>query len=261
MENIGELLRTARIAKNIKLEEVEKVTKIRSRYLEALENEEWDVIPGNVYLKGFMRIYARYLGLNEELLLDELEKVIKPDQEAKPIPEKIELPGCPKKKIAIFLGCIAILILVASQYIYQHYFVLPDANTKKQSEQQNANNPAPPDLNTNNQANNQQTEPNSETPAPEITDFDLLIKTIRNRCWIQVKSGGKVLYEGTLSAGQSQLFENLTEVAFILGNAPDVEVYINEKYYGPYGLKGEVVNKKFIIENNQVQEVAPKPGL
>lgn len=257
MENIGELLRTARIEKNIKFEDVEKDTKIRRRYLEALENEEWDVIPGNVYLKGFMKTYARYLGLNEELLLDELEKVIKPDHEAKPIPEKIELPGRPKKKIAIFLGCVAILILVASQYVYQHYFNLPDANTKEQTEQQNTNNQAPPDQNTNNQADNQQTGPDLETSAPEITDFDLLIKTVRNRCWIQVKSGGKVIYEGTLSAGQSQLFENLTEVAFVLGNAPDVEVYINDKYYGPYGLNGEVVNKKFIIENNQVQEIVP----
>ena len=64
MSSIGEALRRAREEKGISLEQAEEDTKIRCRYLEALEDEEYDIIPGAVYVKGFLRNYASYLGLN-----------------------------------------------------------------------------------------------------------------------------------------------------------------------------------------------------
>ncbi len=55
----------------IDITEVETVTKIRAKYLRALENEEWDMLPGPVYIKSFLRTYGEYLGLDTRMLTDE----------------------------------------------------------------------------------------------------------------------------------------------------------------------------------------------
>jgi len=71
---IGETLREARIRRRIDLSEVEAATKIRVRYLRALENDEWDVLPGGAYTRSFIRTYAGYLGLDGERLADEFRR-------------------------------------------------------------------------------------------------------------------------------------------------------------------------------------------
>lgn len=68
---IGATLRQARDRRKIDLSEVEAATRIRSRYLRAIEAEDWDVLPGDVYARGFIRTYASYLGLDGERLAEE----------------------------------------------------------------------------------------------------------------------------------------------------------------------------------------------
>jgi len=71
---IGTTLREARTKHRIELTEAEASTKIRIRFLRAMENEEWDVLPGGSYTRGFIRTYALYLGLDGEQLADEYRK-------------------------------------------------------------------------------------------------------------------------------------------------------------------------------------------
>jgi cytoskeleton protein RodZ len=71
MPEIGEMLREARMRKRIDMTEVESATKIRGKYLRALENEEWDLLPGPTFVKTFLRTYAEYLGLDPRLLVEE----------------------------------------------------------------------------------------------------------------------------------------------------------------------------------------------
>ena len=58
----------------IDISEVEAQTKIRAKYLRAIENEEWDLLPGPVYAKSFLRTYGDYLGLDSRMLLDEFKR-------------------------------------------------------------------------------------------------------------------------------------------------------------------------------------------
>ena len=71
MPEIGEMLREARMRRRIDMTEVESATKIRGKYLRALENEEWDLLPGPTFVKTFLRTYAEYLGLDPRLLVEE----------------------------------------------------------------------------------------------------------------------------------------------------------------------------------------------
>lgn len=89
---IGATLREARNRRKLDLAEVEAAIKIRIRYLQAMENEEWDALPGGAYTRGFIRTYAIHLGLDGERLADEyrrssaLTAVERAPQRVEPVP-------------------------------------------------------------------------------------------------------------------------------------------------------------------------------
>lgn len=69
--NFGENLRREREMRGVEIEEIATATRISTRFLQALENERWDQLPGGVFNRGFIRTVARYLGLDEEALVSE----------------------------------------------------------------------------------------------------------------------------------------------------------------------------------------------
>jgi cytoskeletal protein RodZ len=87
MADIGTTLREARIRARIDITEVEARTKIRAKYLRAIENEEWDLLPGPVYVKSFLRTYGDFLGVDSRLLVDEYKRRYErpADQDLRPI--------------------------------------------------------------------------------------------------------------------------------------------------------------------------------
>jgi cytoskeletal protein RodZ len=86
MTDIGSTLREARMRERIDISEVEARTKIRAKYLRALENEEWDLLPGPVYAKSFMRTYGDFLGLDSRMLLDEFKRRYESPSDHEPRP-------------------------------------------------------------------------------------------------------------------------------------------------------------------------------
>src|SRR5215217_9065237 len=71
MFEIGTSLREARLRQGLDFPEIEQATKIRSKYLRSLEEEQFEVLPAQTYVKGFLRSYADYLGLDGQLYVDE----------------------------------------------------------------------------------------------------------------------------------------------------------------------------------------------
>jgi cytoskeletal protein RodZ len=91
MADIGSLLRETRIRNKIDITTVEQATKIRAKYLRALENEEWVVLPGPTYVKTFLRTYAQFLGLDPHLLVEEYSARFEE-------PEELELPAFARRE-------------------------------------------------------------------------------------------------------------------------------------------------------------------
>jgi cytoskeleton protein RodZ len=85
MQAIGDTLREARMRRKIDISEVETATKIRAKYLRALENEEFDLLPGPTFVRSFLRTYAEYLGLDAHLLVEAYRS------QYEPRPEETEL--------------------------------------------------------------------------------------------------------------------------------------------------------------------------
>lgn len=86
MDEIGARLREARMRLKIDINEVETRTKIRAKYLRAMENEEWDLLPGEVYIRSFLRTYADFLGLDSRELLDEFRRRYESPSDHEPPP-------------------------------------------------------------------------------------------------------------------------------------------------------------------------------
>jgi hypothetical protein len=91
MADIGSLLRETRIRNKIDITTVEEATKIRAKYLRALENEEWILLPGPTYVKTFLRTYAQFLGLDPHLLVEEYSARFEE-------PEELEVPAFARKR-------------------------------------------------------------------------------------------------------------------------------------------------------------------
>ena len=91
MDEIGPRLREARMRLKIDINEVETRTKIRAKYLRAMENEEWDLLPGEVYVRSFLRTYGDFLGLDSRELIDDYRRRYESPTDHEPPP--IAPPG------------------------------------------------------------------------------------------------------------------------------------------------------------------------
>jgi cytoskeleton protein RodZ len=129
MANIGSLLRETRIRNKIDITTVEEATKIRAKYLRALENEEWIVLPGPTYVKTFLRTYAQFLGLDPHLLVEEYSARFEEPEELevaaftpkRRLPERTRRMGPPTRGIGVallvlgFLGFLLVLGLTSDE--------------------------------------------------------------------------------------------------------------------------------------------------
>jgi cytoskeleton protein RodZ len=89
---IGETLRKARTDRGIELSEAERATKIRAKFIDAMEEDRWEALPAPAYARGFLDIYARYLGLDQQALLDEYRETVEGERH-EPIPGSVIKPG------------------------------------------------------------------------------------------------------------------------------------------------------------------------
>src|SRR3954465_6027122 len=93
MPEIGQTLRETRTRNRVDITEVEAGTKIRAKYLRALENEEWDLLPGPTFVKTFLRTYADYLGLDARMLVEESRLLYERPSQQKLTPLRPNLSG------------------------------------------------------------------------------------------------------------------------------------------------------------------------
>jgi cytoskeleton protein RodZ len=124
---IGEVLKRTRTRQKVDIRAVEQQTKIRIKYLRALENEEWDVLPGPAYARGFLRTYAQFLGLDGDALVNEYRRTVESAHDAdhaylfsEPVLERRLRPGEEQQRgwptwasaIAVLGGAAVVVVLV-----------------------------------------------------------------------------------------------------------------------------------------------------
>ena len=117
MADVGTTLREARMRQRLDLTELESETKIRTKYLRALENEEWDTLPGPAYVKSFLRTYAEALGLDSKLVVEEykLRHERLSDTDLSPIrPPGRDRPGDRRRESRRLPGGVLVALVLAA---------------------------------------------------------------------------------------------------------------------------------------------------
>jgi hypothetical protein len=112
---IGNSLREARVRQGLGYPEVELATKIRAKYIRALEDEEFSILPGDTYIKGFLRSYADYLGLDGQLYVDEYASRFASALQAEPLLQRTR-PRTRQRTVerrAVLLALLGIAVLTA----------------------------------------------------------------------------------------------------------------------------------------------------
>jgi cytoskeleton protein RodZ len=124
---IGNSLREARLRQGLEFPEIEQATKIRGKYLRALEEEQFEVLPAQTYVKGFLRSYADYLGLDGQLYVDEFNsRYVRgelEDESERPLAPRVSSPSrggaLPNKAVMLTVAIIAgltVFVFVAAKW-------------------------------------------------------------------------------------------------------------------------------------------------
>lgn len=237
---IGNSLKEAREARKLSLEEVEEETKIRRKYLQALENEQYDVLPGHVYAKAFLKNYARFLNLNVEEIIKTFNQFSA--NETPPEEDNINtnqhrprLKQTPKPRYWLYLATIVVLLGVAITVYSVNRGI-------------GINHPAREEFQTGEQnqiSTTDQTNQSIGQQPPVQTGVRLNFNVTKNTCWMRVIVDGVPAFQGEVPAGQSQEYTGSEKISFTLGNAGVVKVQLNGQDLGFLGEEGTVVNREF----------------
>ena len=192
---IGNSLREARLRRHIEFSDAEHGTKIRGKYLRALEDERFELLPSHTYIKGFLRSYAEYLGLDGQLYVDEYNSRFVIGEEDGPIRSPRRVPAAKSRRSErresnIVLLALTAIGLVTALVIVAWRFGNVDEEPVR-------------GLNT--------TPAAAPAAAPDAAgSVRLELRATRGDSYMIVRSGsaiGDELYKGTLERGQRQRFD------------------------------------------------------
>jgi cytoskeleton protein RodZ len=201
---IGNSLREARFRQQLELTEVELATKIRARYLRALEEESFEALPAQTYVKGFLRTYADYLGLDGQLYVDEFNSRYGGDGEEEPREPVVarrsaQVRGQHRRvesRWVLFalagIGALFAFTIAAWKYGGHSDEPIPGLGATTASRQTKV---LPPVR-------------KPAAPAKPAT-FRLYVRAVHGNCWMEVRnwsSSGRDRFTGTVELQQAQRF-------------------------------------------------------
>ncbi|TGE32251.1 helix-turn-helix domain-containing protein [Desulfosporosinus sp. Sb-LF] len=252
MAGEGIMLRVAREEKEWSLTYTEEITKIRVRYIQALEAEEYGVLPGTTYAKGYLRTYAKQLGLNPDeiialfnesitsepaLVLEKSQMVVK----SRPLWFRPTIIG----SLAIVI--IAFVIVIAGlnsrgQKIADTPYTMPPLPSAPQTETATSKPTTPTSTPT----------PTPSAPVTESTPQNVIAATMdgltaqlvfTQPCWVVVQVDGHPSLQGTFSSGSSKEIKGTSKIELVtVGNAGGLSVTLNGRPYPSLGKEGQVVH-------------------
>lgn len=262
MAGEGQILRNARTEKGWSLAQAEDITKIRIRYLEALEEENYRILPGSTYVKGFLRTYAKQLGVDSE----EVISLYKSSEIVEVHPEKTPVVTTPKTRPQWFkpvvfavmgMLVLAIVIGVASMSKPEGKDTAAEFTTPLPS--------APPE------ETKQPTEttPPTEPSQPSVQDPSTItaeeIQGVKAQLifnqpvWVVVRADGQPALEGTFAQGMTKEIEAKEQIELVtVGNAGGLSITLNGKPYPSLGKQGQVV-RNVVLKKESVNQISFLP--
>jgi cytoskeleton protein RodZ len=255
----GEKLQREREMRGITLEEIAEATKIGTRSLRALEEQDFDKLPGGIFNKGFVRAYAKYLGIDEEQsVADYVEAVDEAQAAGKLARPEVAPPAVAFEEVSrdpirvpwellIGLALVVAVVFAARSYYAKHGWqklarqpvAAEPARAPAAAPQQiqpvatmPVTNPSAPDVRTATTASAPE-----NTPSPEV--FEVKVRATE-LSWVEIDADGKRVLSENLAANAERSVRASKEVVIRTGNAGGIEVSQNDKVLPPIGPKHEV---------------------
>jgi cytoskeletal protein RodZ len=221
----------------LSLSEVAEHIRIRSVYLAAIEEEHWSAIGVPVYVRGFIRTYARFLGLDPEEAVAQFNRTqpeppsaeAAPAENVRPRPR----PGGPMIWVAGAVAVVLIAFVVYNELSLRAQQTATAPVNAASGPAASASISPTPELPT-------------PSPAPAIGGANTLALVLSAPSWLRVTVDGSVSMEGTFPAGTAKTFHGKNALVRI-GNAGGVEVYVDGKDRGKLGAAGDVVEQDFTL--------------
>ena len=227
MFEIGNTLREARVRRSITLQQVEEDTKIRVKYIQAMENEDFDVMPGATFVKGFLRTYSEYLSLDPEVMLDEYRsRGVKTTEIQEPF-GGVSMLGAPRshrgRNTVVFVAIICLLVLGVIWILGRGTETQPSTKPGALGITSPSPSPSP----------SKSAKP-QKTAAP-VVKGELRVSAPDGESWLEVRkdaSTGTVLFSGTVKKGTTRVF--VGDVLWLrLGNPSAVRLRVEGRRIPP----------------------------
>lgn len=247
--NFGERLKREREMREISLEELTKATRISPRFLEALENEQWEKLPGGVFGRGFVRTIAHYLGLDEESFLAEYDLARSEQPSPNPAKPEERIPSPPKWIPVVALLAIALVafsLVFAGRYAWRIYVAhrtsrqssasiisgVPSQPASASSVPFNIANPG-----ASLEIPNAQTSPVSLKDSSASAHLNLSIST-STVTQVRVLADNKLLLDAELPAEETRHFFAADHFEVTVGDSSAVLLELNGQVMQPIGVPG-----------------------
>ncbi len=290
MANLGTYLKEAREAKDISLEQVEADTKIKARFIEAMEAENFEMFPSAPMVRGFLKNYGDYLKLDAQAVLSKFEA-----GEAVPARLKIRqvkrinpfmaLPMIRRRRslftVDMFITLLIVLALLGSAafFIYTQYlepaqlagleavpqlqWLFPTvAPAQAETASPAATDPAAAIVLPTPTPVPTDTPTPSPTPSPQYYTGVAVELVVHERSWVQILADDKKVFEGILEAGEKPNWVGEKRVAIRAGNGGGIEVFVNGQSMGLMGEAGQVIDQVWekVDEIPDAPTQTPSPG-
>ncbi|MBD5633792.1 MAG: helix-turn-helix domain-containing protein [Candidatus Eremiobacteraeota bacterium] len=243
MPGLGDEFRAAREARHLSLSDVSEQIHIRSIYLQSIEADEWSTLPAPVYVRGFLRTYARFLGLDPEAAVERLNVELgdagaRPHEPVavKPVRTRSAARSSPSPWFWIAAAVAVILLGLVGYKTYEYQQSGGGAQTAVADASPSAD-PAAPSA----------APSNAIVPLPVATakpkpPAHTLVVSITQKSWLLVKVDGAQIVEGIYPPGTVKKFHGKS-ASIRAGNAGGVELTVKGKRLGALGKLGSVVDK------------------
>jgi cytoskeletal protein RodZ len=286
MTSIGDALRRERLNRNLELAQISKDLKISSRMLAAIEDENFDKLPGGVFSRSFVRQYAQYLGFDADEIASRMVRILNPTPDVpafvetvRPQAQPIQVPPVENwetvgsrrfswRSPLMALGMVVVAMLgCAGVYAWwsrgRHVTLSheqpaqPGAAVQTSADASAAVQTATPEIPQPSPDAPPETTASSAPSTDQNPNAPVRVQmTAAEPVWISVTSDGKTLFAGVLEANQSRSVDANATVLLRLGNAGGVSILLNGKSIGSVGPRGQVRNVQ--LTSGGFEIVAPK---
>jgi cytoskeletal protein RodZ len=255
MSNFGASFRKAREAAGLPLDRIAAETRISTRFLLAIESEDFHLLPGGVFNRGFVRSYAERLGMDPDQAVSDYSRISASAEEPLDVLRDVERASTRKTERSLYpIAAAILLILIAVYYVVNRgAWIKPATPEPRAVESAPAATPpseatlAPVDV------------PIPATPAepvpaaPAQTSALALDVDVRDTTWIYISTDGTVVLSEVLAAGSTRRFSAERSIDIKIGNAGGATMKINGRDMGPLGGSGQV--REFTITPDNAQRI------